>query len=229
MRILLVEDHHDIAGIIFDYFEIKGAVLDHAATGPRGLALAKEQHYDLIILDLMLPKMDGLTVCRELRDYGIDTPVLMLTAMDGIEDILAGFQNGADDYLVKPFDLEILEARVKALTRRRSGMVASNTLVFGELSLDVKTHTAYRKSCKFALNPSLFTILRLLMTRAPQVVTKDELVTALWGDDEPDSNVLRSHLYQLRNLIDKPFEHAYIQTLPKVGYQLVTPEVSHED
>ncbi len=229
MRILLVEDHHDIAGIIFDYFEIKGAVLDHAATGPRGLALAKEQHYDLIILDLMLPKMDGLTVCRELRDYGIDTPVLMLTAMDSREDILAGFQNGADDYLVKPFDLEILEARVKALTRRRSGLVASNTLVFGELSLDVKTHTAYRKSCKFALNPSLFTILRLLMTRAPQVVTKDELVTALWGDDEPDSNVLRSHLYQLRNLIDKPFDHVYIQTLPKVGYQLVIPEVSHED
>ncbi|BAX54825.1 Transcriptional activator protein CzcR [Photobacterium damselae subsp. piscicida] len=111
MRILLVEDHHDIAGIIFDYFEIKGAVLDHAATGPRGLALAKEQHYDLIILDLMLPKIDGLTVCRELRDYGIDTPVLMLTAMDSREDILAGFQNGADDYLVKPFDLEILMVR----------------------------------------------------------------------------------------------------------------------
>ncbi len=138
--------------------------------------------------------------------------------------MLNGFDAGADDYLVKPFDLEILEARVKALTRRRNGEVSSRELTFGELSLDVTTHTVTRKSCKFALNPSLFTILRLLINRAPGVVTKEELIVALWGDDEPEGNVLRSHMYQLRTLIDKPFEHGYLRTIPKHGYQLVLPQ-----
>ncbi|WP_281545172.1 response regulator transcription factor [Grimontia sp. SpTr1] len=224
MKILLVEDHADIAGVIFDYFEILGHTMDHALTGSQGLSLSCEQHYDIIILDVMLPKMDGMTVCKKLREAGVDTPVLMLTAMGENDDIVSGFDHGADDYLVKPFDLKVLEARVNALHRRHSGDVSAKRLTFDELSLDLSSFTASRRGCQFVLNPSMFTLLRLLMSRAPKVVTKEELITALWGDDEPEGNVLRSHVYQLRNLIDKPFEYGYIRTVPKVGYQMVKSE-----
>ncbi|PSW15758.1 DNA-binding response regulator [Photobacterium rosenbergii] len=221
MKLLLVEDHQDIAGVIFDFFEIKGYTLDYANNGQHGLELGSSEHYDLIILDVMLPKMDGFEVCQALRDRGIDTPILMLTARDTREDTLEGFSHGADDYLVKPFDLEILEARIKALTRRRMGETALNTLSFGEMTLDLSTHTVERGICSFSLNPTLFTILKLLMMKAPKVVSKQEMIAALWGDNEPEGNVLRSHIYQLRHQIDKPFKHAYIKNVPKVGYQLV--------
>jgi DNA-binding response OmpR family regulator len=221
MKLLLIEDHKDIAGVIFDFFEIKGYTLDYANNGLHGYELASSNHYDLIILDVMLPRMDGFTVCQKLREQGIDTPILMLTARDTREDTLEGFAQGADDYLVKPFDLEILEARIKSLTRRRIGNTATKTLNFGELTLDLNTHIVSRNDCQFSLNPTLFTILKLMMVRAPNVVAKDELISALWGDDEPEGNVLRSHIYQLRSQIDKPFKHAYINTVPKVGYQLI--------
>jgi DNA-binding response OmpR family regulator len=221
MKLLLIEDHKDIAGVIFDFFEIKGYTLDYANNGLHGYELASSNHYDLIILDVMLPRMDGFTVCQKLREQGIDTPILMLTARDTREDTLEGFAQGADDYLVKPFDLEILEARIKSLTRRRVGNTATKTLKFDELTLDLNTHIVSRNDCQFSLNPTLFTILKLMMVRAPNVVAKDELISALWGDDEPEGNVLRSHIYQLRSQIDKPFKHAYINTVPKVGYQLI--------
>ncbi|MGF1862335.1 response regulator transcription factor [Photobacterium profundum] len=221
MKLLLIEDHKDIAGVIFDFFEIKGYTLDYANNGLHGYELASSNYYDLIILDVMLPRMDGFTVCQKLREQGVDTPILMLTARDTREDTLEGFAQGADDYLVKPFDLEILEARIKSLTRRRIGNTATKTLNFGDLTLDLNTHIVSRNDCQFSLNPTLFTILKLMMVRAPNVVAKDELISALWGDDEPEGNVLRSHIYQLRSQIDKPFKHAYINTVPKVGYQLI--------
>ncbi|EAS41550.1 response regulator transcription factor [Photobacterium profundum] len=221
MKLLIIEDHKDIAGVIFDFFEIKGYTLDYANNGLHGYELASSNYYDLIILDVMLPRMDGFTVCQKLREQGVDTPILMLTARDTREDTLEGFAQGADDYLVKPFDLEILEARIKSLTRRRIGNTATKTLNFGDLTLDLNTHVVSRNDCQFSLNPTLFTILKLMMVRAPNVVAKDELISALWGDDEPEGNVLRSHIYQLRSQIDKPFKHAYINTVPKVGYQLI--------
>ena len=221
MRILLVEDHQEIAGIVFDYFELKGYELDHAANGQFGLELGLANSYDLIVLDVMLPRMDGLTVCRQLREQGVDTPVLMLTARDTREDILKGFAEGADDYLVKPFDLEILEARVMALYRRRQGNAAARRLQFGELALDLKTREVSRQTHCVALNPTLFTILKLLMTRAPDVVSKSELVDLIWQGEDPETDALRSHIYQLRNIIDKPFARGYIENVPKVGYRLV--------
>ncbi|MCW8329925.1 response regulator transcription factor [Photobacterium sp. SDRW27] len=224
MKLLLIEDHQDIAGVIFDFFEIKGYTLDYASNGQQGYDLGCSNHYDLIILDVMLPRMDGFTVCQKLREHGVDTPILMLTARDTREDTLEGFGHGADDYLVKPFDLDILNARIKALTRRRSGDTATNILTFGKLELDLSSHVAKRNECQFSLNPTLFTILKLLMARAPKTVTKEELISTLWGEDEPEGNVLRSHIYQLRHQIDKPFQHAYIRTVPKVGYQLVAEE-----
>ena len=138
MKLLLIEDHQDIANIIFDFFEIKTYTLDYANNGIQGYELAKQHHYDLIILDVMLPRMDGYMVCQQLRKDGIDTPILMLTARDTREDTLEGFATGADDYLIKPFDLEILEARITALTRRRKGNTAAQILQFGDLFLDLK-------------------------------------------------------------------------------------------
>lgn len=220
MKILLVEDHREIAGIVFDYFELKGFELDHAATGEFALELALANGYDLIVLDVMLPRMDGLTVCRKLREQGVDTPVLMLTARDTQQDILKGFSEGADDYLVKPFELEILEARLMALHRRHQGNTAVRRLRHGELSLDLKTREVSRQAHCVALNPTLFAILKLLMTRAPDVVSKSELVNLIWQGDDPESDVLRSHIYQLRNIIDKPFDHTYVENVPKVGYRL---------
>ncbi|MGO2355908.1 MAG: response regulator transcription factor [Marinomonas foliarum] len=221
MKLLLIEDHKDIAGVIFDYFEIKEYVLDYANNGLQGYELAKTEHYDVIILDIMLPKMDGLTVCKSLREAGVDTPILMLTARDTKEDILTGFDHLADDYLVKPFDLEILDSRLQALVRRRKGGVANKTLTFGRLSLDMNTRVLQREGGRYSLNPSQYTILKCLIQKAPEVVSKDEICDALWGDEEPDSKVLRSHIYQLRSLIDRPFDHAYLRTVSKVGYRLV--------
>lgn len=221
MKLLLVEDHKDIAGVIFDYFEIKNYVLDYANNGLQGYELAKTEHYDAIVLDIMLPKMDGLTVCKSLREAGIDTPILMLTARDTKNDILAGFEHLADDYLVKPFDLDILDSRLQALVRRKKGHVANRTLTFGRLELDMKTRIVQREGSRYSLNPSQYTILKCLMQKAPDLVSKEEIGDALWGDEEPDSKVLRSHIYQLRSLIDKPFDHAYLRTVSKVGYHLV--------
>lgn len=221
MKLLLVEDHRQIADIIFDYFEMKGFAMDYAADGRHGLDLAEKSHYDVIILDIMLPHMDGLTVCRKLREQGIDTPVLMLTARDQNEDILAGYEHGTDGYLVKPFDLKVLEARVKALHRRHIGGMAASKLSYGDLELDLSSHALKRDGMEFNLNKTLFTILKLLLLRAPGVATREELISEVWGDDEPDHDVLRSHIYLLRTQIDKPFDYSYIRTVPKVGYQLV--------
>lgn len=227
MKILLIEDSKDIAGIIFDFFELHGHQLDYAIDGKQGFELALKHAYDVIILDVMLPKLSGTQVCSKLRNEGVDIPILMLTARDQNVDILEGFSNGADDYLVKPFDLHILEARLTALHRRRQGGAAKNNLIFGELNLDMTGHILKRRDCRFALNQTLFSIMKLLILRAPKVVTREELISVIWEDNEPDTDILRSHIYQLRSKIDKPFEHAYIRTIPKVGYQLV--EDTHKE
>lgn len=221
MKILLVEDNQDIAGIIFDYFEIKGFVLDYAKDGLQGYELASKNFYDLIILDVMMPRLDGLTVCKMLREQGNDSPILMLTARDSREDMLVGFEQGVDDYLVKPFDLDILAARIQALHRRRVGRQSIKQLTFEDLTLDLTSHMVNREQAEFVLNPTQFKILKLLMLRAPNIVGKDEIINTIWGDDQPDGDILRSHLYQLRNQVDKPFKQKYIKTIPKVGYQLV--------
>lgn len=221
MNLLLVEDHKPIADIVFDYFEMKGHSVDWAADGRQGLYLAERGHYDVIILDLMLPHLDGLSLCRKLRGQGDDTPVLMLTARDRNEDVLAGYEHGTDGYLVKPFDLKVLYARVQALHRRHVGSVAASEIMFGHLKLDLGSRTVYRDGLEFKLNKTLFTILKILMMRAPGVTSREELIHEIWGNDEPDRDLLRGHIYQLRTQIDRPFDFSYIRTVPKVGYQLV--------
>ncbi|HHB1595609.1 TPA: response regulator transcription factor [Vibrio campbellii] len=221
-RVLLVEDNREIAGMLFDYFECAGMELDYADNGELGLKLAMENTFDIILLDLMLPRMDGLTMCNKLRDAGNNTPVLMLTALDSRDDMLKGFQHGADDYLTKPFDLDILEARMMALIRRYHGTVASSKLEYGEVSIDQKTRQAYRQDKLLALNPTTYTILEMLVKNAPDVVTREEIAFQLWQENEPNNDVLRSHIYQLRNQLDKPFEKHVLITVPKVGFRLET-------
>ncbi|WP_117234795.1 response regulator transcription factor [Vibrio maerlii] len=219
-RVLLVEDNREVAGVLFDYFECLGMELDYADNGELGLQLALDNKFDIIILDLMLPRMDGLTVCNELRNRGNNTPVLMLTALDNRDDMLKGFEHGADDYLTKPFDLDILEARMNALIRRYQGAVASTVLTFDEIKIEQKTRKAYRQERLLALNPTTYTILELLCQKAPEIVSREEIAYKLWQEEEPNNDVLRSHIYQLRNQLDKPFDTPMLVTVPKVGFRL---------
>ncbi|WP_394127324.1 response regulator transcription factor [Vibrio hepatarius] len=219
-KVLLIEDNREVAGILFDYFECEGMELDYADNGELGLQLALEGSFDLILLDLMLPRMDGLTVCNKLREAGVSTPVLMLTALDNREDMLKGFKHGADDYLTKPFDLEILEARIQALIKRYRGQVANTVMQFASLKIDQKTRQAFREDKLLALNPTTYTILEMLCQKAPEVVTRQELSEKLWQESEPNNDVLRSHIYQLRNQLDKPFAKPMLTTIPKIGFRL---------
>lgn len=223
-KILLVEDNREVAGILFDYFECLNMELDYADNGELGLQLALEGNFDLIILDLMLPRMNGLTVCNKLRDAGNTTPVLMLTALDNRDDMLAGFKHGADDYLTKPFDLDILEARMTALIKRYRGQIATTKIVVGPIVIDQKTRKAYREKKLLALNPTTYTILEILCKRAPELVTRQEISEMLWDEAEPNNDVLRSHIYQLRTQLDKPFETPMLVTVPKIGFRLEIPE-----
>lgn len=219
-KLLLIEDNREIAGIIFDYFEQQGMELDYADNGELGIKLASNNHFDAIILDLMLPRMDGISVCKVLRQQGISTPVLMLTSLDSKQDTLNGFNSGADDYLTKPFDLDILQAKINAQIKRSQGKITSKEIKFGSLTINKKTRTAYREQQKLNLNPSSYTILELLCNRAPEVVTKMELIQQLWGINEPYNDILRSHIYHLRNQLDKPFATSMLTTVPKIGFKL---------
>ena len=219
-KLLIVEDNQDVAGILADYFEVQGTEVDFATNGELGFKLALESNFDAIILDLMLPKMDGLSVAKELRKQGCATPILMLTALDDKQDLLNGFESGADDYLAKPFDLDVLNARISALIKRQQGRVALGILKYGSLELNAAEHQVYRNGTQLILTPACYQILQLLMKRAPNVVKREELIEELWGDMPPGNDILRSHMYQLRNQLDKPFPESMLVTVPKIGFKL---------
>lgn len=219
--VLLIEDHHDIAEMVGGYLESNDYVVDYATDGVTGLHLAVSEDFDAIILDLMLPGMDGLEVCRKLRqDAGKDTPLLMLTARDTLEDKVAGLDAGADDYLVKPFEIEELEARLRAMLRRAGGQMVSESLRVEDLSVDTGTLEVRRGDRLVNVTPIGLKLLLTLMRASPRVVNRRELERAVWGDIAPDSDALRSHLYTLRKAIDKPFPRPLLQTVPGMGYRL---------
>lgn len=223
LRILIVEDNIDIAENITDYLELQGHVMDFAMDGIGGLHLALTQDYDAIILDIMLPRMDGLTFCRKLREEGEkETPVLMLTARDTLSDKLEGFDAGADDYLVKPFEMEELSARIQALIRR-SAHAKKKLLRIGNLELDPGKMQVRRAGRYIELNRACLKILTMLMQASPNVVSRKEIEQLLWSDMPPGSDALRSHIYTLRRAIDKPFKRHLIHTVHGVGYKLVDP------
>lgn len=219
--LLLVEDHHDIAEMVVAYLERRDYAVDYAADGITGLHLAVSNDYDAIILDLMLPGLDGLELCRKLRtDARRDVPILMLTARDTLDDKIHGLDAGADDYLIKPFAINELEARIRALIRRHRGHVAPEVLQVGDLSLDNATLRVERGGQILSLTPIGLKILTVLMRASPRVISRRELERQVWGDIMPDSDTLRSHLYNLRKSIDKPFATHLLHTLPGKGYQL---------
>jgi DNA-binding response OmpR family regulator len=224
MRVLIIEDNPDIAANLGDYLEDHGHTVDFAGDGITGLHLAVVNEFDAIVLDLALPGMDGLDVCRKLRsEAGKDTPVLMLTARDRLEDKLAGFETGADDYLVKPFELQEVEARLKVLAgrgRRRN----SRELKVGDLKYNLDTLDVNRGNEDIYLNPIGLKLLHCLMEASPNVVSRAELEMEVWGEEMPDSDSLRVHIHSLRSAIDKPFGSNLIQTRHGIGYRLVEPD-----
>ena len=225
-KILLVEDHQDLAETVGDYLESRGYVVDFAADGLQALHLAVTESFDAIVLDVMLPGLNGFEVCRRLRsDAQVSTPILMLTARDQLDDKLSGFEAGADDYLVKPFDMPELVARIDALIRRERGVESAYSV--GELTLNVDTMEVTRAGQTIRLSRTLFDILRILMREAPKVVPRQSLERELWGDDPPDSDALRSHLYNLRQAVDKPFDTPLIETLASRGYRIRVPDTVH--
>lgn len=220
IRALIVEDNRDICGNIATYLEKAGYVLDFAHDGVTAMNLALTNAFDVIVLDLMIPRMDGLTFCQRLRaDAEIETPVLMLTARDTLDDRLRGFDAGADDYLVKPFALQELHARIRALYKR-SHRNADNLLTVGDLTLNRSTLQVHRAGRRVEINPAGMKLLRRLMEQSPSVVDRDELETLLWADERPDGDALRSHMYKLRQAIDRPFDRPLIHTMHRIGYRI---------
>ena len=221
-RILIVEDHRDIAEMMYDYFERRNYELDYASDGRMGFNLASQNDYDVILLDLMLPEMDGLDVCGRLRQESkVYTPIIMLTARDTLEDKIRGLEIGADDYLVKPFEILELEARIKALMRRRGQIAQQEILEVGDLRLDTGTLEVKRAEQSIYVSPIGLKILTILMKESPKVVSRSQLEHEIWGDILPDSDTLRSHMYNLRKQIDKPFDdEPLLQTIQSRGYRI---------
>ncbi|MDN3616323.1 MAG: response regulator transcription factor [Vibrio gallaecicus] len=219
-QILIVEDNDELQGILADFLEVKGATVDFADNGDLGLKLALSNEFDAIILDVMMPRKDGMQVAKELRERGCTTPILMLTALNGRDDVLKGFENGVDDFVSKPFDFEELEVRLTALIKRFRGHVAAVELSFGELVINEKTRLVQRAGHNLVTTPVMYQILLLLVKAQGEVVTRESLIQQLWGDDSPENDVLRSHIYLLRNILDKPFATPMLKTVPKCGFRL---------
>ncbi len=220
LHILVVEDNAMLAGNLADWLEQAGHSADFAANGVLGLQLALEHHYDLLILDLGLPGIDGLELCRRLRAQSPRRiAVLMLTARDTLADKLAGFDTGADDYLVKPFAMEELLARCNVLARRHT-LHQHHVLAVGSVRIDRQGMAVTRGGQTVELTPAGYQIVLALAEAHPRVLTRTELTRALWGDEPPDSDALRTHLYQLRQKLDKPFARPLLLTVHGVGFRL---------
>lgn len=220
MHFLVIEDNPDLVANLYDFFEARGHTLDAAYDAFSGIKFALENRYDAIILDLMLPGMDGLAVCTRLREAGADTPILMLTARDTLQNKLDGFESGADDYVVKPFALAELEARLTALVRRAQGRTAQGTLRVADLIYDPGTLRVERGGRRLELPRIPLKILDVLLRNSPRVVTRAELERTLWGDSPPESDALRAHMHILRSAIDRDGEVPLIHTIRGIGYRL---------
>jgi DNA-binding response OmpR family regulator len=218
LNVLLVEDDYDLADTVVDYLELESISCDFASNGMAGLHFIQENQYDVVLLDLNLPRLDGLTLCERVRASGNDTPVLMLTARDQLDDKLAGFAAGTDDYLVKPFELQELVVRIKALAKRRSGQ--AKLLSCGDLEMNLSARTVTRAGQGIKLSPIGWRLLETLLRASPEVVSKAKLVAAVWGDEPPDSDSLKVHLFHLRKAIDGPFARPLLHTVASHGFAI---------
>jgi DNA-binding response OmpR family regulator len=220
LHLLVIEDQAAIRANIAAYFDARGHVLDFAADGVSGLALALAHPFDVVILDLMLPGKDGLSLCAEVRARATrHIPVLMLTARDSLADKVQGFGQGADDYLTKPFALQELELRCSALARRHL-LNTSHLLTLGSLSVDRRRQKISREGQEIKLNAIDYRIVEVLAEAYPQVLTRSELVLKIWGDEPTQSDALRTHIYHIRRVLDKPFALPLLKTVHGVGFVL---------
>lgn len=220
-RLLIVEDDRDLAGNLIDFLEIQGYVTDYAADGHAALNLLASNEYDLVVLDMMLPGVDGLTICSRIRQQLRSlVPVVMLTAKDEVDTKIAAFDIGADDYVVKPASLREVEARIRALIRRAGRESDSDLLVIGDLRMDVGTMKIERAGQAIVLPPVPTKILMLLMRRSPNVVHRLAIHREIWGEEPGDNHALIVHMHTLRNAVDKPFERQLIHTVRGFGYRI---------
>jgi len=220
LKILLVEDQYDVATNVIQYLESEHHTVDYASNGLQAVELALTEYFDLLILDLNLPGLDGIDVCKQIRERSDrHIPILMLTARDSLDDKVDGFSVGADDYLTKPFALQELGIRCVALSRRH--LVQSNhKLKMGDLVIDRQSKRVYREEQEVELHGKGYAILLCLAEAFPKVVSRSQLCFKLWGDEPTESDAIRSHIYQLRSALDKPFSYPMIKTLHGVGFVL---------
>lgn len=222
LKILVVEDDIDLATAVIDYMELEDINADYASDGAVGYNLITTHNYDVVVLDLNLPKIEGLAVCERIRSQGVETPVLILTAKDTLDDKLVGFSKGADDYLVKPFEMEELIARVKVLSKRRSGQMAKLTIK--DLEFDLSSREVRRNNNLIKLSPIAIKILEVLMRASPNSVSREKIIQSVWGDEQPDSNTLKVHIFNLRKQIDAAGLEPLVQTVPSFGFAIKSLE-----
>ena len=221
MRILLVEDDTKIASFILKGLKSAGFAVDHAADGETGLDLALMEPYDAAIIDIMLPKRDGLSLIREMRKEKQNTPVIILSAKGEVENRVKGLETGADDYLTKPFSFSELLARVQALIRRSSGTSEPTRLTAADITLDLITREVYRDGRRIELQPLEFSLLEYLMRNAGRVVSKTMIMEHVWDYHfDPGTNVVEARISRLRDKMDRDFDKKLIQTVRGVGYVL---------
>ena len=224
MRILVIEDNHRLSYELKQGLTYEGHAIDTAYDGDAGLAFAESAPYDAIILDVLLPVKDGLQVCRTLRARGYTVSILLLTARDAIDDRVRGLDSGADDYLVKPFALSELLARLRALLRRTSPQKTS-VLCVGDLSVDLATHRVTRGGQPIELTTMLFTLLEYLMRHPDHVLSHEMIANHIWSYDTPGTpNAIEVYIRRLRRKIDDPFEIKLVETVRGAGYRLRTPD-----
>jgi two-component system OmpR family response regulator len=222
MRILLIEDDAITATLLKARLAEDGSVIDHASRGPEGLALAARETYDVAVIDRMLPEMDGLAIVKAMRDAGVNTPVLLLTARSGLDDRIEGLEGGADDYLVKPFDFAELLARIHALARRPPIGHASETILrVGGLELDLIKRVATRSGRRIELQGQEFKLLEYLMRNAGRIVSRTMLLENVWDVHvDPKTTVVETHISRLRQKVDRDFGEELLETVRGAGYRL---------
>jgi two-component system OmpR family response regulator len=221
MRLLIIEDDRDAAEYLVKAFREVGHVADHAADGEDGLGLALEGQYDVLIIDRMLPKLDGLTVIGTLRQKGVETPALILSALGQVDDRVKGLRAGGDDYLPKPYSFSELLARIEVLARRRVGRGEEMVYRVGDLQLDRLSHSVSRGDSEILLQPREFRLLEYLMRHAGQVVTRTMLLENVWDYHfDPQTNVIDVHISRLRSKIDKGFARPLLHTVRGAGYMI---------
>ncbi|MFN7040152.1 MAG: response regulator transcription factor [Acidovorax temperans] len=222
LQILIIEDNRALAANIFDYLEACGHIPDAAPDGNSGLSLATQNRYDAIILDWMLPRMDGMTVLRKLRqEHGCITPIVMLTAKDQLEGKLLGFESGADDYLVKPVALPELEIRLRVMVNRAQSRASTGRVLrVRDLTYNLDSFEVARGPRAITLSRTLRNVLELLMRESPRTIRRDRLERLIWGENVPDGDLLRSTMHLLRRAVDKPGEDRLLHTITGAGYRL---------